>query len=293
MVDFINTPGNEVPPNTVLVVPHNVGSDGHYKDIIVPLVGKTRRTWFNDHFYYCLPLVIGNQYGFLIKATRGFTAYWPGGNAEVRLCFYDTTDQRQVYTSHFKSGVITIQNRFALKTPPGINLMTIQPPNMYIPNLVCMTGVIETDNIRRDFTFNMRVMIPEVPVTVKPGDPLGAFIPIPRGTVEKYEIKLVTDVFSVEHHQLEVGEGKALSMERGGVDASKPHNAGRRYFKGEHTTGEKYVEHQRVLKVNRPDHSHQTETSSDAQPSSEDVGHAYEGDVPGEDDSASFPPLSH
>lgn len=294
MVDYINTPGNEVPDNTILVVPHEINTDGHWTDIIEPLIGKVKRKWFVDHFYYCLPLVIGNQYGFIIKATKGFTAYWAGGESEVRMCTYDPSDQRQIYTTHFKNGVITIQNRFALKTPPGINLMTIQPPNMYIPNLVAMTGVIETDNIRRDFTFNMRVMSPNVPVTVHPGDPIGAFIPISRATVEKYEVKLVTDVFTPEQHLLETLESKNLARERQGVDVPKPHNAGRRYFRGSHTTGGDYVNHQKTLKNPTPlHHSPQTETSSSAPSSSGDEYRESEVHDQTEDGSASFPPLSH
>jgi len=248
MDNYINSKGNEIPDSTILVVPHALGGDGHYLDIIQPLIGVTKRDWFTDHFYYCLPLVTGNQYGFLVKAAYSFTAYWAGGTDGVAICKGEDANDTQLVDDHFKNGIITIQNRFALKTPPNINLMTMQPPNYYIPNLIAMTAVIETDNIRRDFTFNLRVTMPDFPVSVKAGDPLAAFIPVPRGTVENYKLRLITDIFTPEQHALEIDETNALAAEREGVDKTKPHAVGRRYFKGKHTNLESYKNHQKSLK---------------------------------------------
>jgi len=248
MSKYINSKGNEIPDNTILVVPHELQKDGHYLEIIEPLVGKIKRDWFTDHFYYCLPLVTGNQQGFAIKAAFSFTAVWAGGEAPVVICYGEDYNNKQIINDHFKNGIITVQNRFALKTPPNINLMTIQPPNYYIPNLIAMTAIIETDNIRRDFTFNLRVMSPDTPVVVKAGDLLAAFIPIPRGTIEKYKVKLITDIFTQEQHALEVDESNTLGVERSGVDKTKVHAAGRRYFNGIHTNTDVYQNHQKSLR---------------------------------------------
>lgn len=245
MTNYINTPGNEVPDNTILVVPHSIDHPSHYEEIIESLAGKTKRNWFTDHFYFCTPLVIGNQYGFIIKSTRNFTVNWSGGEEEAIITYNDELENKQIFSNHFKNGVLTVQNRFALKTAPNINLMTIQPPNHYIPGLIAMTGVVETDNIRRDFTFNLRVTIPNFEIKVKAGDALGAFIPIPRGTIEKYKVKLITDIFSKEQHILEIEESNKLASERANEDKSRPHASGRRYFKGVHTTGELYKNHQK------------------------------------------------
>ena len=125
--------------------------------------------------------------------------------------------------------------------------MTIQPPNYYTAGLTAMTAVVETDNIRRDFTFNLRMTIPEMKVHVKAGDPIAAFIPIARNTVEKYEIKLITDVFSTEQHLLEVMESDTLGKERQTRDKDRKRGNGQRYFKGEHTNGQRYLNHQKKL----------------------------------------------
>jgi hypothetical protein len=247
MTEYINSPGNEVPNNTILVVPHRVDGLSYHEEIIESLVGQPKRDWFDDHFYHCLPLTIGNQYGFVVKSTRSFTAVWCGNEEGPVIEFSDGDDTKQIISNHFNFGVITVQNRFALKTPPGINLMTVQPPNYYTAGLTAMTAVIETDNIRRDFTFNLRMTIPEMKIHVKVGDPIAAFIPIARNTVEKYNVKLITDIFSKEQHLLETQESNALGEERQTRDTELNRGNGKRYFKGEHTNGQKYVCHQKKL----------------------------------------------
>lgn len=245
---YLNDSLYEVPKNTIVIVPHILKTDGFYKEVVEPLKGNPKREWFTPHFYYCLPLTIGNQYGFVIKSLVEFEAVWDGTERDPVITFIDNTDHdKQIIQTGFGSGIVTIQNRFALKTPPGVNVMTIQPPNMFIPGCVSMTGVIETDNIRRDFTFNLKITVPNLKISVKKGDPLGAFIPIPRNFVENFETKLIQDIFPEQLHQNEIRESESLSLERNGEDRAKVHQSGRRYFNGAHTSGEKYKNHQNKI----------------------------------------------
>lgn len=244
----INDPGYEVPENTIVVVPHAPGQTGFYKEILLPLKGESKRDWFTAHFYYCLPLTIGNQYGIAVRSAFTFEATWPGGEAPAVITFEPNSDiPQQVVSTHFNNGVITFQNFFALKTPLGINLMTIQPPNMFIPGCVAMTGVVETDQIRRDFTFNLKITVPNYTIKVNKGDIIGAFIPIPRYFVDKFEVSLVTDLFDADLHLNETKESKLLGIERSTTDKEKNHMAGRRYFKGLHSDNTPYTDHQKTV----------------------------------------------
>lgn len=248
---YLNDPGFEVPENKILVVPTAEDNDGYYQEIILPLKGEVKREWFNSHFYYCLPINIGNQYGFVIKSLRDFEVTWNGlmeteNDLEINF-LNDDNANKQFIKGGFSNGVLTIQNCFGLKTPPGVNLMTIQPPNMYIPGCVAMTGVIETDQIRRDFTFNLKITIPNYKITVKKGDALGAFIPVPRYYIDSFELGLVTDVFDKSVHVNEIGDGIELSRQRGAEDLEKAHKSGRKYFNGVHAFGEQYKDHQKKL----------------------------------------------
>jgi hypothetical protein len=250
---YINDPGYEVPDNKILIIPFpgETYEETKYQEVLQPLKGEIRRDWFNSHFYYCLPLNIGNQYGFIVRSYYDFDATWNGqmgvpNDITIDVHGYDN-GRVQVLESGFGSGILTIQNHFHLKTPPGINLMTIQPPNMFVPGTVSMTGVIETDQLRRDFTFNLKLTDPGRKISFKKGDPLGAFIPIPRYFVDGFDLGLASEHFDADIIKNEAHDGDELGRQRNNEDLSRPHQAGRKYFDGEHAFGEKYFDHQKRL----------------------------------------------
>jgi hypothetical protein len=245
---YINDDGYELPDNTIALIPFNRDKQDKFLDIVEPLKDNPKRDWFTPHFYYCLPLVIGNQYGFSIRSLHSFTAVWDGTDSDPVLTFDDIPDfSRQTVKSGFGNGIITIQNGFYFKTPVGVNIMTFQPPNIFIPGMSVMAGVIETDNIKRDFTFNIKVNVPNFEIKVKRGDIIAAFIPIPRYFVDNFSIENGYSLISETIVNNELDEGTRLSNERISVDKEKAHQSGRRYFSGINTDGTKYSDHQKKV----------------------------------------------
>lgn len=248
---YINEPGYEVPENKILVIPNQANQETYYKEIIQSLVGNSKRDWFTSHFYYCLPLTVGNQHGFVIRSARDLEITWDGSQDKVgdlNINFLNNDNaKKQSFSDHFGSGILTIQNHFSLKTPPGISLMTIQPPNMFIAGTVAMTGVVETDQIRRDFTFNLKVTIPNQTIRINKGDPLGAFMPIPRYFIDNFVVEEVSNHFDNELILNEVKDSVELGRQRDSEDKARPHAAGRKYFNGEHAFGQSYSDHQKRL----------------------------------------------
>jgi hypothetical protein len=125
--------------------------------------------------------------------------------------------------------------------------MTIQPPNSFIPGMYAMTGVVESDQLRREFSFNLKLTDPTRRVSVKKGDLLAAFIPIPRYFVDEFELGLASDYFDKDIIENELADGDELTRQRTNDDVGKPHDSGRRYFKGVHAFGEKYLDHQKRI----------------------------------------------
>lgn len=253
--NYINDPGYEVPSDKILIVPFHTHEiqDTRYVEILESLKGQIKRDWFTSHFYYCLPLNIGNQYGFLLRSAYDFDVTWDGSENNVddlTLKFYDNYDDGVMQTMHggFTNGILTIQNRFHIKTPPGVNVMTIQPPNMFIPGLVSMTAVVETDQLRRDFSFNLKLTDPGRTVSIKKGDPLGAFIPVPRYFVDSFSLESSSKYFDNKVLDNEKMSNVEFSRQRVEEDTEKPHYSGRKYFNGEHAyEGETFVDHQKRI----------------------------------------------
>lgn len=256
--NYMNSEGYEVPSNRILLVPHSPALEVAtppvltplHKDIVRPLKGQIKRDWFDSHFYYCLPLNIGNQCGFTIHSQYDFEVTWNGTNDTdgLKISMISSNEhEAQFVESRFGRGILTISHPFYFKTPKGVNLMTIQPPNLFTPGVVSMTGVVETDQLRRDFSFNLKFTDPGKKVTFKKGDVLSAFIPIPRYFVDSFELAPASDFFSAEVLANEYVDQEELNRQRNEEDLDKHNSAGRKYFNGEHAFGEPFEDHQKNL----------------------------------------------
>ena len=253
-MNYINDPGFEVPQDKILIIPFSGRDEQYdrYPEIVESLKGNIKRSWLNNHAYYCLPLNIANQYGFIIKSAYDFDATWDGSfdnPNDIHININNPADSICMQSIHpgFAQGILTIQNSFQFKTPPGINLMTIAAPNFFIPGIQAMTAVIETDQIRRDFSFNLKLTDPGRVVEIKKGDPLAAFIPIPRYFIEKFELDTANKYFSQELIKNEQNDANELGRQRMNEDKEKAHYSGRKYFNGIHAFGQKFIDHQKKL----------------------------------------------
>jgi hypothetical protein len=240
--------GNNVPDNTIAIFadhPYNNIPKDRINNLIEP--SPKKRDWFTPHFYRCLPLSIGNQYGFIVKSEYTFEFEWDGTDGPDAIKFSFDEDTSTLFphiTSHFGSGIITMGYPFALRTPPGVNLMTINPPNFMLHNITVMTGVIETDNLRRDFSFNLKVQLPGIKVKILAGYPLAAFIPIPRYYADNFKLSLADDIFP---ENIVIEEAQAMTdayLKREEIELFNNNNVGRDYLKGQDVYGNKFNDHQ-------------------------------------------------
>jgi hypothetical protein len=241
----------QIPENTIVTIPETSEFESVSNLIVQSFKGNIKRDWFIKHAYWCLPLTIGNQYGFGIKSLKTFTVEWDGteGPSGVKVTTIDDIYKgKQNISSHFGMGTVTIQNRFTFRTPPNVNLMTINPPNYWIDGIQHMTGVIETDNLRRDFTFNLKITRPNYPITIEQGTFIGCVLPIPRYFVDKFEMKNASDVLTKEQILNEQIAMRDFSIERNTVDKKKPHGNGRRYFEGKDIYDIPFPNHQNRIR---------------------------------------------
>ncbi len=146
------------------------------------------RDWMDKahlrHPYRCLPLVIANQAGWIIRSTSGFRAYWYGGPAkeDVVLQFDGPFDNRIL--SHFGSGVITFTVPFLFRTPPGVNLWVKGPSNFVKDGVQALEGVVETDWLASTFTMNWKITRVCEWIHFEKNEPFCMLVPVPRGFAE-------------------------------------------------------------------------------------------------------------
>ena len=245
----------EIPSNVIAIVPLSKSFSKEYQKVLKSLSNNIKRDWFVKHAYYCLPLTIGNQSGFVVKSLYDFTVVWNGGQKPLDVTVemhdpdeYNKWKNLQKLEPHFGMGTVTIQHGFSIRTPKGINIMTGNPPNYYIDGITNMTGVVETDNLRRDFTFNFKITRPNFEIKICKGDWIGYFIPYPRHFVDHFSLTDAYDIFTDELIEEEIQCGRDFGKERSGPDRQKLGGNGRRYWNGEDIYGNKFPDHQKRLK---------------------------------------------
>lgn len=247
-----------VPPNTIAVLPYDDYYRGQHEQLFFNLRGHNKREWFSRHAYLCLPLIMGNQHGFALKSLIHATLLWNGGpeQEDTTVTLHDpqaveSLGSLQTIVSHFGLGIVTVQTAFSLRTPPNVSLMTVQPPNHFIDGLQNLTGVVETDNLRRDFTFNLKLTRPNHPVEIRPGDVISAVLPYPRLFIDSFDLVDGYELFSPEQIHAEQQVALAMGDERRGKDRENRDGVGRRYFNGQDVYGNPFPNtHQKLLKKN-------------------------------------------
>ena len=239
--------GINVPDNTIAYF-ENSDDAGIVVENLLTKPTSTRE-WFDKWFYNCLPLIIGNQYGFILKSQQGFNVIWNGGDLpqDTQITFIGKVDNPGYSVdSRFGHGVVTILTPFVLRTPPGINLMTINPPNYIMKNATPMTGVVESDNIRMSFTFNIKIQQPNVLTHFPAGEPLAAFIPIPRYFADSFKIVNGKDLFDekIYNEEIDVFESHNRQRRISGRQEDARKKLEKDYFYGKDIHGNKFLDHQ-------------------------------------------------
>ena len=252
---MINDGINDVPDKTIAIFTNpKIENKELTQERILRMIKKPdkKRSWFDPHFYRCLPLTIGNQYGFTVSLEFDVGFEWNGGDDKEDLKLYFNEELSETdnikypnISSHFGSGVITINTPYYFRTPPGVNLITINPPNYVIPNITVMTGVIETDNLRRSFTFNLKIQIPNMRTTIPAGYPLAAFMPIPRYYCDGFNLDFAENIFNKEIVDEEMKASRDAGKYRDEIEPTLKNNVGKHYMQGKDVYGNKFKDHQK------------------------------------------------
>lgn len=150
----------------------------------------TDRAWMDRtdrrYAYRCLPLVLANQAGWIIRSPVAVTARWNGGPLlkDTRLWFSKGRQERRI-VSHFGSGILTFTIPFLFQTPPGINLWVKGPSNHIKDGIQPLEGIVETDWNEATFTMNWKLTRPDHTVRFEAGEPICMIVPQQRGLLEE------------------------------------------------------------------------------------------------------------
>jgi len=206
--------------------------------------------------YRCLPMVMANQGGWVIRSPAAFNVSW-NGKADTSGLKVSITDPQYkgapFVVSNFGMGIITLQFPWMFRTPPGVGLWVHGPPNEPRDNLTALEGLVETDWIETPFTMNWKIQRRNSPVYFQRGDAVCMLTPFPMDLLETVEprFRLLSDnpelMESVLQHRkrrLEMVKNQTVaSSQDGKTDWEKT------YVKGQRADGSKTEEHRTNFKL--------------------------------------------
>lgn len=207
----------------------------------------------NRFAYWCLPLAIANQAGWILTCGRDVTATWDGGAEAAGITLDVSGDGPVVVDSHFGYGIISWQIPFLFRTSPGYNLLVRGIPNAWKDGATPLEALIEADWSVASFTMNWRMTVPGRPVHFAAGEPLCLVLPQRRGELEDVETRLVPlssdPALEAEHHAWASSRNAFVANLR--EDAGDPPSDRwqKHYMRGTSPGGASAREHQTRLRL--------------------------------------------
>lgn len=208
----------------------------------------------------CLPLLMANESGWILKNPAPFTAVWDGSDRRdgIRVDYAARCPSHlKLASSHFGSGILTWAVPCLFRTPPGFNLLVRGPANWPKDGICALDGLVETDWSAATFTMNWKLTRADHAVSFDQGEPFCMVVPQRRGELAQFEpqFRLLEDDEATcrEHaqwvrgrHDLHVKKflGEYSRDFREYADAWE-----RRYFKGVYPSGDRAPEHETKLRL--------------------------------------------
>jgi len=222
-----------------LLVAHVVGDTRGWT--IEP--ASPRRQWMDDFAngfaYRCLPLVMANQAGWVIRSPAAFEAVWSGQPSQHAMTV--TMDKGyESYaghiSSHFGNGILTFSIPWLFRTPSGLGLMVRGPTNSFKFNAAPLDGFVETDWAPFTFTMNWKIIKPQIPVRFERNEPICLIHPFDPRLMESLravQAPISSDPGLEMHY-------RAWAKSRHAFNDNKERKASdwqKNYIRGQHTDG--------------------------------------------------------
>jgi hypothetical protein len=227
-------------------------SDWGFDTKIVP--ATVPRQWMdaldNGFSYHCLPMVIANQAGWFLLASRGVVAEWNGGPKaeDLRIEALDEPQDIQA-VSHVGGGILTWIIPYVFRTPLGWNLLCRGPANVVKDGIAPLEALVETDWVFASFSADWKFTRAGT-CRFEAGEPVAMPVPQRRGELEAFaprltnltedpEMKRGYDPWFESRHEFWEAQKRGESRERFQLH----------YRRGCSNDGVFYAGHQRSLRL--------------------------------------------
>jgi hypothetical protein len=141
------------------------------------------------HAYRCLPLSIGNAFGWELLSPASFSIHWNGGPqvGDIQFEAHDGFEQLPHFVmSNFSRGIVTFHTGYLFRSEPGWNLLTTGGFNRPKDGISPLTGIVETSWLPYPFTMNWQLTRPGA-VRFDKDEPFCLVMPLPARVLDNVQ----------------------------------------------------------------------------------------------------------
>ncbi len=211
--------------------------------------------------YWCLPITMANQAGWVVRLPGTVCATWNGKTAPdaVKLEFPGKTNRlKGLVSTNFGGGIVSFALPWVFKTADGTGLWVRGEPNSYTPDCVPLEGIVETDWAPFPFTMNYRIVKRNAQVYFPEGMALCLLAPVKMDLFEATAPSMVNITEEPELMEEIKRHGEKRKMQTGQLKADEGMRDSKGnmkpvldYYKGETTQGEKHAKHRKAFEIQR------------------------------------------
>ncbi len=230
----------------------------------------------------CLPMLIANQSGWLLRNRCAFTA--TGFGAENGMDVKIAPDKRGadqfLPLSHFGNGIMTWHLPMLFRTPAGYNLLVRGPANYPKDAVSPLEGVVETDWASASFSMSWKFTRKLMPVRFEVDEPICMIVPQRRAELEEFapELRRIESDEDLQrkHETFLRSRDAAKQLEQvARAAAGEPVEWQGDYTRGRHRDGEAGTPDHQTRRHLRPfvHHQHEQPHSAPAAANGDGAGH--------------------
>jgi hypothetical protein len=202
----------------------------------------------------CLPLVMANQAGWVIRCPVKFKVTWNSHKPGPHALSIEFAEKAEVYKSQirssFGSGILSFVMPWLFRTSDGYGLMVRGPTNMFREHAAPLDGFVETDWAPYTFTMNWKMLTHMTSIWFNKGDPICQLFPYPMKLLEMVK----PSVASLDSNPVLKEDFREFVKARREQQANKPPpgegpNFRMDYLRGRRPDGERAPVHKTSLRV--------------------------------------------
>ena len=153
-----------------------------------------KREWMdntlNKHSYHCFPLTLSNGLGWGLSFSKNISFIWDG---------IDDTDKDHVTIlegneychTNRANATVSFNTNLVFRTENNLSMLQIPVPNSFRKDILPFTILISTSFYHEALPVAIKILQPNIKITIKAGEPIVSIIPLSLGELQGSTIQFM------------------------------------------------------------------------------------------------------